>query len=269
MPSILIRQRRRVILFTLCLLLAAILRMGLSPLVVLFAIPGIGLPALIVKYAPDLRRTIEATALGIVVIAAMPTPAVSLLTLIPAASYLAFHVLYGPWSDRIPLRISLLSSRAAKVSAPVEAVWDQLIPGEAEPEHHWTGNLADTMADPDDPMTLHLRRRRINGLLEEMTLTFIDYVADRSCRYILERRTDGIIDESITTFSVDPIGDEETVVESFMAQHAMLPRVALDRFLDDFMGDEWDGPGIKSTRKRTWVFHNRDRSPLPALPHPA
>ena len=114
-----------------------------------------------------------------------------------------------------------------------------------------------------------MRRRRINGLLEEMTLTFIDYVADRSCRYILERKTDGIVDESVNTFSVDPIGDEETVVESVMAQHAMLPRVALERILDDSMGDEWDGSGIKSTRKRNWVFHNRDRSPLPALPDAA
>ena len=266
MFSILVRQRRRVILFTSCLLLAGLIRIGLSPLVLLLVIPGVGLPALIMRYAADLRRVIEAIGFGSLVIAAVPTPAISLVPLIPAASYLAYHLLYGAWSDRLPIRISLVSSRAAKVPAPLEAVWDQLIPGEAESEYHWSGTLVDTMADPDDPMTLHLRRRRINGLLEEMTLTFIDYVADRSCRYILERKTDGIVDESINTFSVDPIGDEETVVESVMAQHAMLPRVALERILDDSMGDEWDGPGIKSTRKRNWVFHNRDRSPLPALP---
>lgn len=269
MFSILVRQRRRVALFTLCLLLAALIRIGPSPLVVLFVIPGVGLPALVMRYAADLRRVIEAIGLGTLVIAAMPTPTISLLPLIPAASYIAYHLLHGAWSDRLPLRISLISSRAAKVPAPLEAVWDQLIPGEAESEHHWSGTLVDTMADPDDPMTLHLRRRRITGLLEEMTLTFIDYVADRSCRYILERRTDGIIDESIYTFSVDPIGDEETAIESMMAQHAMLPRVALARVLDDAMGDEWDGPGIKSTRRRNWYFHNRDASPLPALPDPA
>lgn len=269
MFPVLMRQRRRLGLFTLCLMIAGLVRIGASPLVVLLVVPGLGVPALILGYAPDLRRVIEAIALGVLAISVMPTPDISLVPLIPAASYLAYHVLYGRWSDTLPLRISLVSSRAAKVTAPVEAVWDQLIPGEEEPAYHWSGTLIDTMADPDDPMTLHLRSRRTDGLPEEMTLTFIDYVADRSCRFILERKTDGIVDESINTYSVDPIGDAETVVESVMAQHAMLPRVALGRILDDTMGDEWDGPGIRSTRKRTWVFHNRNRSPLPALPNPA
>lgn len=269
MLSILIRQRRRVIFFAACLLVAGLIRLGLSPFVVLILAPAIGLPAFLLSRAPDLRRTIEAIGLGTLLMAAMPTPLLSLVPTIPAASYLAYQMLYGRWTDRMPLRISLVSSVGAKVPAPVESVWDQLIPGEAEPEQHWSGTLVDVMADHDDPMTLHLRRRRSSGLTEEMTLTFIDYVADRSCRYVLERKTDGIIDESIHTFSVDPTGDEETVVESVMAQHAMLPRVALGRFLDDTMGDEWDGPGIKSKRTRTWHFHNRETSPLPALPYPA
>ena len=100
MLSILIRQRRRVILFTSCLLLASLLRLGYSPFVLPFVIPGIGIPALVMRYAPDLRRVIEAIGLGTLVIAAMPTPAVSLVPLIPAASYVAFHLLYGTWSDR-------------------------------------------------------------------------------------------------------------------------------------------------------------------------
>lgn len=269
MTRVLLRQRRRILVFVLCLLAAGTIRLGPDPRVLLLVLPGLFLPALVLRQWPDYRRAIESSGLGIVALSAMPLPPISLVPLAPLAGYLAWLALHGAWSDRTPLRVSLVSARAARISAPVEDVWDQLIPGAAPPDRHWTGTLVDIMADPDDPTALRLRRRTVSGLAEEMELTFLDHVADRSCRYVLTRQTDGCPDVAVHTFSVDPMGDAQTAVESVLGQREMLPRVALGRFLDDAMGDEWDGPGIRSTCRRSWHFHSRDRSPLPAVPNPA
>ena len=264
MLLILARQRRRILLLVLCLIIAIIMRVGPTPLALLAIVPGIGLPALVIHQIPHRRKVIEAFALSILVFCSLPTPDIALIFTVPIGTFFTYHVIYGHWWDRTALRIGLVSARSARLPFAVEDAWATLVPGEGRPEEHWTGSLLDAVPDPDDRMTLYIRENRINALPTEATVTFVEWVFERSCRYIIERHRYDTDDEATVTLSFDAIGDNETIVESLFEQRPITPRLAIYRWLEDDMGDEWDHFPARVKKAREWQFVGlrRDDDPL-------
>jgi hypothetical protein len=254
MLSRLIRQRRRILAFTVCVLLALALRHGpgLAPVVagggaMLFAM-------IVIALLPSQRRWIEASAIGLVIAAPLPLSDQLAVPAALVAMVLVHALLYGQLSRSMGLRLGLDRTRKSRVSKSAADVWKALIPGECHPEDHWTGTLVDFDKDPDDPDTLYLRYQGAGGLHDEVTLTFVERVPHRHCRYFVERCDGTDAEEAIMTIALTDLSPGACRVQSRL-QHETLPlRTALGRWFDDAFGDELDS--LAST------LHNRSAPPL-------
>jgi len=264
MYELLCRHRRRFsILFT-ALVLAGAARFGLTP----FLLVCLPLAALITwaiaSRMPHHRDWIEALALSLLAFGALPFSHVGLIFVIPAGAFLAATVLQGRMWWQLPLRIGVLSSRRAQIPHTIEDLWRALVPGEGYPEEHWSGDLIDFASDPDDELTVYLRHHRPGEVPEETTVTFVEWVFERSCRYVIERSTAHGSDEAEVTVSFDPMGEAQTVVESLYDQRPLPLGVMLARWLDVAVGDEWDHLPGKVKRRRDWALVGSSAQPLSA-----
>ena len=254
-------HRRRASLLALGFLIAAVIRLGFTPWALLSIIPALVIAVLIFSRAPRLREFAESLGLGAILMSLTPAPDIGLLVLIPAGAYLGHLLLYGRWWDWTPLRVCVTSTRRARVPVPIEELWVALVPGEGTPDEYWTGTLIDFEVDPDDPMTRYLRHDRSAELPIEATVTFVEWVWQSSCRYIVEEVSEGPAGDAEITLSFDAIGDEDTVVESIFVQSGLTPRLALRRWLENRVGDEWDMVPARVKRSRAWSFHASNAVP--------
>lgn len=260
------RQRRRTLILAVGLVLAAALRLGATPLAYLAVLPALVIAALVLGRAPRYRQALESLALGAVVAAAAPVADLGLPILVPAGACMGYLVLYGRWWDWTPLRIGVTSSRRARLPVPIETLWAALVPGEGRAEEYWTGTLIDYDVDPDDPMTRYLRHDRPTDLPGESTVTFVEWCHQSSCRYIVEEAHDGPTGDAEVTLSFDPVGEADTIVESVFVQSGLSPRLALHRWLDGRVGDEWDIYPARVTRSRQWSVEGPPSSDASAEP---
>lgn len=236
MVSPLLRQRRRLAVFAVCVTLALGLIQVPSPLVTTGL--ALAIAAAVMVLLPSQRRWVEATGLGLVLAALPPLPPEFRIPLALACIALVHGLLYGPTPDWMGLRLGLDRSRQSRIARSVIETWTALIPGECHPEDHWTGTLADFDHDPDDPETLYLRYRLPGGELEEATLSFIAREPYRHCRYLFERSETGRPEEAIVTLNFIALTPAVCRIESRLQQEALPVGTALGRWFDDAFADE-------------------------------
>lgn len=226
----------------------------------LMSLAGLALGALaacaIILLAPSSRQVIECLALALIPTALLPLHEVASPVALGASILIMHVVLYGRWSDLTPLRLRLVSNREACVAAPAAEVWQKLIPGEGSPSQHWAGTLIDFAYDQDDPLTLYLRHATPSGIPAEATVTFLSKVLNRHARFIYETTIEdlpsGVPDEAVFTIKLSTEGRNTTLIQSELVHHALPLRLALGRWLDDAMGDEWDSLAATVACKRDW-----------------
>ncbi len=250
----LIRQRRRIFIFSISAALAAMLLQGASLLSLVCLGVGLLTACIIILVAPAERRIIECMALTLPFAAALPLHDVASPFVLGTCTLILYMVLYGRWADFTPLRLRLTSRRNVILPASAADVWQKLIPGEAAAEEFWDPTLIDFEFDKDNPLVLRLRRASPSGVPVEGQITFLSKIVNLSCRYIHETNADdlpkGVIDESVTTVCLTPQGRAVTLLESERIHHALPIRLALARWLDDDLGDEWDSFSAKLAHKR-------------------
>lgn len=255
MLSRLIRQRRRIAVFTVCVLLALALRDGLAIAPLVAGVGAALAAALIVLAAPAHRRWIEAMGIGLVIAAPLPLNDQLIVPAALVAIVVVHALLYGTLSAQIGLHLGLDRTRQSRVGRATSDVWNALIPGECHPEDHWTGTLVDFDRDPDDPETVYLRYLDANGLHDEVTLTFVERMPHRHCRYFVERGDGGDHEEAVMTVALTDLAPDACNVQSRLQHQALPLRTALTHWFDDAFGDELSS--FAST------MHNRAASPRP------
>ena len=250
------RQRRRIFILSISAALAAMILFGpglWSPLALL---AGAATAITILLIAPTARQTIESLALVLPAAAALPLHDVASPVALGAGTLIAHILLHGRWSDKTPLRLRLISRRKANVAASVAQVWQALIPGEGDATAHWNGTLIDYAFDQDDPLTLYMRHASPTGIPAEATVTFLSKVRNRSAHFIYETNIEdlppGVTDEAVFQIRLSAEGRSTTLIESELIHHALPLRLALGRWLDDAMGDEWDSFAATVACKRDW-----------------
>ena len=250
------RQRRRIFILSISAALATMIVFGPGIWSMTGLLVGAATAAAILLLAPTARCVVESLALALPAVAVLPLHEVASPVALGAATLIAHVTLHGRWADLTPLRLRLISRRQANVSASVADVWQALIPGEGDPGKHWNGTLIDFAFDKDDPLTLYLRHASPTGIPAEATVTFLSKVHNRSARYIFETNIEdlpsGVTDEAVFSIKLTPEGRTTTLIESELVHHALPMRLALGRWLDDAMGDEWDSFAATVACRRDW-----------------
>lgn len=267
MISRLIRQRRRLVFVMISASLGTFLVSGAGSLPVLCGgLAGAGTAAGILT-APRVRRWCEAAGLGYVTMALLPLPLAVLPPVFVIGTLAAFHLLYGRWADRIGLRLGLDSHRRSQVNQPAATVWTALLPGEGHPDDHWSGQLLDFDHDKDDADTVYLRFHNGTDLYDDATLTYLERVPGKSCRYLLESSEPHGQDDRTMTLCLVDIGPDTTQINSRMQQDDLPPRLAIARRFDDAFGDELDSFAATLSARRDWSIKGLGRgirTPPPA-----
>lgn len=253
MLTYLLRQKRRIIFAGVAGMLAHALLFGPGPGAigtgVLMAVIGL----FIIALAPSYRGMAECLSLGLVIAALLPLPA----QIFPGTAIvciLAAHAaLHGSWTDRLPLRLGLVSTRKSLVNLPAVQVWNAVIPGESHPEDHWTGRLVDFDKDADDAETIYLRFARPDDTPEEMTLTFLERVPHKRARYLLERVDPTGADDVMMTICLNEPELGRCEVDTRLEQEAMPIRLAFEHWFDDCFGDELHNFATQLQRNHRWT----------------
>lgn len=262
MLSRLLRQRRRIIILALAAALACALRFGPGLSSVVGMGLGIGLATVIVLAMPLQRRIIECMALSLPLVALMPVHNVA-TPIAMGALMMIFHILlYGCWSDKTPLRLGLISRRCSSVQALPQTIWQAMVPGEGTAEQHWTGTMIDFMHDPTNPMVVCCRTASDTGIPDEALVTFKERVPFERCTFTLNRATEDLgpnaLDEAVYKIKITEGAPRRCTIESEMRYAALPLRLALSRWFDDEMGDEWDSFAATLACKRDWSMRAAD-----------
>ncbi|WP_373356512.1 hypothetical protein [Pseudoroseicyclus sp. CXY001] len=249
------RQRRRLLVGTIGVVIGAILLFGGGVETQLTGLAMALGSAAIVTFAPRLRHWVEALGLGVPLGALLPVDD----AVLPGAILLVTVLFQRFFSDRslngLPFRVSLTSRRSVCFDAPANEIWTRLIPGESHPEDHWTGTLMDFDRDAEDADTLHLRYRNAAGLFDEVTVTFLDCTWPSHCRYYIERSEGHFFEESVMDIRFTELESGQTRIDSELRHEPLPLRAALARWFDDSFGDEWDSFAASIAHRSDWSLH--------------
>ncbi len=249
-------QRRRLIALCVSSMLTCALFLGLSIWVLIAGMIGLLLAAIIVSTARAGRRVTECMAIALPMAALIPLDPIATPIIVGAVTLLIHVFLYSGWSDRTNVRIRLHSQKTTVFGFSAARAWRHLVPGEGTPRQFWRTKLIDFATDEDDPLTLYLRIGTNSGIPKEAMVTFLSKNPETSCQYLYEVAIEDArvpaLDETNVTLEITPDTPHRCVVESTLVHEALLPRLALTRWFDDRLGDEWHGEALRHTTKRKW-----------------
>ena len=232
MFGILMRQGRRLTLSAALSLLAGFLLFGATPLALLPLLGVNGLAISLLSSAPSARRAVECGALAVVSTVLVPVTVLTLGPVLIGFGLLWYALLYGPWTDRLGIRLTLNQSARAQIERPASQLWNALVPGEAHPDDYWNGDLLDFDHDDDDHETVYLRMRTPEGD-EEMTVTFIERTPMHRCHYLLERAESHGWDDAEITLEISEISHRLCMVQIKQISRDLPLRHAIGAWLDD------------------------------------
>lgn len=246
------RQRRRIYIFGVLIAGAAAIRIGPSFDMVFITFLAVAMALILLNLLPRARKLLETSAIGLLLAAPIPLPIALYLPFALVLAAVAYHFLHGSWSKRTDLRFALASERTAMADLPIDALWERIVPGAGHPDDYWTGTLVDFDSDPDDALTLYLRFRGERDLFTEATVSFLELEAPRTCRFLIEPESENGGEEKTIILRLTEAGEFSTIIDSRVELAELPPNVAMQYWLDDTLGDEWDGLAYTSGRAQRW-----------------
>jgi len=236
-----IEQKRRLFFFVVCSMLAASILFGAGFHAVVAATGALAIAMAILIFRPHQRDYVESIGAAMVAAAPLPLP-LDLYPLVTSVLAVAIRFLaYSEFSTRLPLRLGLISERAALISATREEVWRAIVPSASHPEDYWSGKLLDFDRDPDDPETVYLKFIGYGNRIDEMTMTFLDRDEPSLARFWLEPARSIGDDDILVQLRITDMGEGEAIIESKLTQDAAPLRVALSHWFENDFGDHLDG----------------------------
>ena len=245
------RHKRRIIFVAAGAMITTAALMGPGVMSALIGAGAAIFSGLIVVYFPWNRLWLESAALGCSVAAMLPLPVGAFPLTAALGTIAAFMLLYGGWSDRLPVRFAVTSKRQSRVAKAISQTWKTLVPGESHPDDYWSGKLIDFDHDPDDADTVYLRFETQDHW-EEMTLTFLEKAVNKRARYLLERAAPEGMDDLMFTMDLEEKLRGKTIVDSRLEQDNLPLRIAMTKWFDDTFGDELDDIAATLSADREW-----------------
>ncbi len=224
--------------------LGSILIAGPTAMAAGLAIGAIWLVIFLCYTMPRLRTASESIALGLFLTGLLPVPNHVVPASLVGLSFLSHWLLYGPWADRLVPGISLIVDRQATIAGRPDEIWSALIPAASTRDRYWNNALVDFCADPDDEDTTYLRFKQPSGLMDEVTLTFLEVIPGKYCKFMLERGEFHDRNDVTLAITIDQTGPRECRVSSHLEQHDLPPRMAFARWFDNCPDDKIDGLAV-------------------------
>lgn len=181
---------------------------------------------------------------------------------------LLYSLTYGTLLDRFPITLDWTSQRSFTSDRSAEALWAELVPGEAPPEAHWDKLLREFEADPEDPDSYELSYTHGVGLFQQQTITFLERTPHTFAKYYFVSDVDPrnkALTEGTHSVRIDPRPDGSNRVTLHEENSALLPRVALLMWFDDALGDCTDHIRAGHAGKRDWSMSGLYRRSVLAL----
>lgn len=173
-----------------------------------------------------------------------------------------YSITYGTLLDRFPMWLAWETRRSFKSPKTASEIWSELLPGKGPLEQHWDSSLHDIIADPDDPDSFELKYTHGHGFYEQMTITYLEEEPFSHCKYYfagdVDPRNSNLVDG---TFQVDieQIPEGGCKVTLTQSRKALLPRLGLALWFDDYMGGEVDFLYARHNGKRDWSLPGKYR----------
>lgn len=184
------------------------------------------LEALFIWVAPEVNAALSNTYLRFAISAA-----------VIALIYLA---LYGRLLDRVPALFSFAARQTVEIRATSNAVWNAVVPQQANKHHYWAGHRFDIIPDPDETDTVHLRTPIAPNKYISQSVTFVARQRPNRCRYYFTSDGAGSdFAEGIYDFKITPRG-QGVVLEIALFRTGTRLREMLRMWLDDALGEQAD-----------------------------
>ncbi len=175
---------------------------------------------------------------------------------------------FGPALDRFSMRFLLRDQTRFHMPHPPEEVWDMCRPGRAPLSIHWHPLL--TRADPveDDLDSYELEYSEGSGTYRHMTVTYLEEKPFHRVRYYEQGDVSGPrrdLAEATVTITLDLAKDGGTMVTYEEENTALLPRVALENWLSNYLRDFGNGISARAHGRRDWSLSGRNMRRIKAL----
>lgn len=178
-----------------------------------------------------------------------------------ATTMLTWTLMYGQLLDRFPMWVRWSTRRHYASPRSKEDMWHSLVPGKAPPDAHWDPLLQDLKPTPEEPDSVDVLYAHGHSLFEHQTITYLVDQPFTHCRYYFQGEvnpanrdlTDGIHDIQIAPQAT---GCRVTITHT---RNALLPRIGLQMWFDDIIGDQCDYLRSRDRGARDWSVTGKYR----------
>ncbi len=162
------------------------------------------------------------------------------------------------------LRVCVKSKRRKRIALPIDEVWAAFAISEHGKENHWEPLLHDVQSVPDEPDSYDVSYMIAPSVSEKQRHVVLNCEAPKSYRYRFSGSTslrNRELTEGEFEVTLEPDGKGGTYVTAYRHNKAMVPRMALQFWFDDQLGDALDGFAARVRGKLDWsVTGLRQRS---------
>ncbi|MGQ0567135.1 MAG: hypothetical protein ACT4OK_19005 [Gemmobacter sp.] len=250
--------------------------LGLTSLILGAIFAAIGI--LVIILIPDWRGLIEIVALTFFadsilahvlpdyfgVDSTNPYAALSMFALY----YLTFNLIYGSWLDRFRFWLGFKAGRSYVTPLSPDVLWRRMVLGAAPLAEFYDPLVATVEPHPDGPDSFIVAYRRGQSVFEHQTITYVERQAGKGFRYRFHGEGDAAnrsLTEGSFSAAFSPTDMGETRVTLTEHRPAMLPRDAIQMWLDDRLGDTCDGLRAQQRQQRDWSLTGRYRRAVTKL----
>ena len=183
------------------------------------------------------------------------------------AFFVIFMNAYGTALDRFPIALGMTTTRKYKSSKSAETLWGELVPLPDNKADHWDSLLSDIEADPATGQQ-KVTYNHGASIYQFQRQSFTELEAPHRATY----RFDGDVSDANKpiiggTYEVliDPIEGKGAKVTLRESHDALLPRVAIQAWFDDSLGDVTDTLRAREKGKSGWSLTDRYRRKVASL----
>ncbi len=251
MFPVLSAQRRRIAYFSVTMSIGLLL-IGLLPGLVwytkaisfLFApLVMAGVAAAVLAWAPSKRGWLECIGTGVLLGGGLGALTrfdglIGLPLAIAIAAALVM-VLHEDWADRLPLKLTFVSSAAGHVRADGAELWAAVVPGAGK--GLVSERLIDIEADPNDRdrNTFYCALMACGELAEEATLTLLEQSSSGTARIHIEGEDAmGVMSSGVLTLKITEMDPDTSHIEMDEIREGMKAGEVIERWFDDVLAGE-------------------------------
>jgi hypothetical protein len=245
----------------------------LTALIVMACTVAVG--AMVILLLPNWRYLLEMMGITIFVNAAFNTflPSVFDIPVIGGfvpfiLAMFVFALMYGEMLDRFRLWLDYRSVRSFVSPKSADALWAELVPGEAPVAAHWDSLLYSLEPDPEDPDTFQVQYNHGISFFEHQTMTFLEKDAPFHAKYHhvgeVNPNNRSLVEGTyeVRIIPRDSGGCKVTIRD---CRDLMLHRAALAAWFDDTLGDQVDHLRARHKGRRDWSLTGRIRRKIGQL----